>query len=62
METRSFKKRHWRKTSQWFSLLPSHARLVVEDEEINDAFAKYCIPYVDVDAERYDKGVETCSS
>ncbi len=53
METLHFKKHHWRKTSQWFSLLPHHAQLVVEDEEVNDVFEKYCFPYMDLEAERY---------
>lgn len=54
METLNFKKHHWRKTSQWFSLLPLHAQLVMEDEEINDVFEKYCFPYMDLEAARYE--------
>eukprot|EP00887_Chlorella_sp_A99_P005964 scaffold29.g5964.t1 len=32
----------WRKSSQWSTLLRSHAELVVRDEEVNALFARHC--------------------
>lgn len=35
---------HWRKSWQWFMLTRSHARLVVEDKGVHQAFEKHCNP------------------
>lgn len=37
----------WRKSSQWFGLIRSHAKLVVEESVVDNAFKQYC--YVDYD-------------
>ncbi len=33
---------HWRKSSQWFSLLRHHAEMAATDWEVDEAFATHC--------------------
>ena len=35
-------KEHWRKSSQWFSLLRHHAEMAATDWAVNEAFATHC--------------------
>lgn len=45
---------HWRKSSQWFSLLREHAEIVIKDTEIAASFAEYCYPTNTEGRYRYD--------
>jgi hypothetical protein len=38
MEGPHLKWEHWRKSNQWFALTAEHARLVVSDSEVAEAF------------------------
>jgi len=49
MKTKHMNATHWRKSSQWFALQRKHAEIVVEDEEIEESFRKYCNMAVDPD-------------
>ena len=44
MESATFRREHWRKSSQWFALNREHAELVMGDTVINQAFHDHCYP------------------
>ncbi|PRW05935.1 beta-1,6-N-acetylglucosaminyltransferase enzyme [Chlorella sorokiniana] len=44
---------HWRKSSQWFGMLRSHAQLVLEDSEVFRKFEEHCKDGWDGDYKRW---------
>ncbi|KAL4537779.1 hypothetical protein Ndes2437B_g08880 [Nannochloris sp. 'desiccata'] len=52
MKTEHMNATHWRKSSQWFALQRKHAEIVVNDEEVEDSFKKYCNMAFDPDLNR----------
>ena len=47
-------KEHWRKSSQWFSLLRHHAEMAGTETEVNGAFATHCYFGTDHEDARFD--------
>ena len=46
MASEHLSKQHWRKSSQWASLLRPHAQLAVEDTEVEPRFQASCFTYL----------------
>lgn len=42
METKYLKRRHWRKSRQWFVLNRLHAELANADRHVEEQFHRYC--------------------
>lgn len=42
MEQGGLTVKHWRKSAQWASLNRKHAKLVADDVQVADVFAKHC--------------------
>ncbi|KAK9850781.1 hypothetical protein WJX84_000387 [Apatococcus fuscideae] len=56
---------HWRKSSQWFSLLRHHAEMAATDAEVNAAFETHCYfgsDHEDPSIETQRMNVQECSS
>ena len=45
MATEFFNDTHWRTSKQWFSLMRSHADLIVKDTRILGSFDVFCDPH-----------------
>ena len=52
MKTEHMNSSHWRKSSQWFALQRKHAEIVVNDQEVEESFKKYCNLAMDPDLGR----------
>ena len=46
MASDRFTDQHWRKSSQWATLLRPHAQLAVDDTDISPHFASHCFTYL----------------
>ena len=46
MASDRFTDQHWRKSSQWASLLRPHAQLAAEDTDVSPRFASHCFTYL----------------
>ena len=46
MASDRFTDQHWRKSSQWATLLRPHAQLAVDDTDISPRFASHCFTYL----------------
>ncbi len=47
------RRKHWRKTFQWFSATRSHAELIGNEVEINHAFRGLCHPHINLKLQRF---------
>lgn len=47
------RRKHWRKTYQWFSATRPHAELIANEEEINNGFRELCHPHINLKLRRF---------